>query len=126
MIVAHDCGLAINPMAIEGQIEGSIAMGHGQALYEELVQENGQTLNADFVNYRLPTARDVPEVDTMIVESADPGGPFGAKESGEGIIVSTIPAIANAISNATGIRIYSLPLSPEKLLKALEQKNSSK
>ena len=122
MVVAHDCGLAINPMAIEGQIEGSIAMGHGQALYEELIQEKGQTLNADFINYRLPTARDVPEVETMLVESVDPGGPYGAKESGEGIIVSTIPAIANAISNATGGRIHSLPLTPEKLLKALEQK----
>lgn len=122
MIVAHDCGLAINPMAIEGQIEGSIAMGHGQALYEELVQENGQTLNADFINYRIPTARDLPEVETMLIESVDPGGPFGAKESGEGIIVSTIPAIVNAISEATGVRICSLPITPEKLLKALEQK----
>jgi CO/xanthine dehydrogenase Mo-binding subunit len=126
MVIAHDCGRAINPMAIEGQIEGSIAMGHGQALYEELVQEKGQTLNADFINYRIPTARDVPEVETMLVESVDPGGPFGAKESGEGIIVSTIPAIANAVSEATGARIHSLPITPEKFLKALEEKGSSR
>jgi 4-hydroxybenzoyl-CoA reductase subunit alpha len=122
MIVAHDCGRALNPMAVEGQIEGSIAMGHGQALYEELIQEKGQTLNPDFINYHVPTALDVPEVETMLVESIDPRGPFGAKESGEGIIVSTIPAIANAIADATGIRLSSLPLTPEKLLKSLEQK----
>jgi len=126
MTVAHDCGRALNPLAVEGQIEGSIAMAHGQALYEEIVQDKGQTLNPDFLNYRLPTVRDVPEVEIMLVESIDPRGPFGAKESGEGIIVSTIPAIANAIADATGIHLSSLPFSPEKLLKALEGQGGGK
>ncbi|MBI5440991.1 MAG: molybdopterin-dependent oxidoreductase [Deltaproteobacteria bacterium] len=121
MVVAHDCGIAINPLAIEGQHEGSISGGVGHTIYEQCVEEDGWTLNPNFTAYGLPTVYDVPEeMVSLSIETIDPIGAFGAKESGEGTQVSTIPAIVNAIHNALGVWITDLPVTPEKVLKALQ------
>ncbi|HLA27943.1 MAG TPA: xanthine dehydrogenase family protein molybdopterin-binding subunit [Syntrophales bacterium] len=118
---AHDCGFAINPMSVEGQIEGSVSMTFGQALLEDFQMEKGWAMNPSFLGYKLPTAVDMPQVKSIIVESLDPEGPFGAKEASEGTNIPTIPAIANAIYDAIGVRIKDLPITPEKILKALEE-----
>ncbi|MBI5058890.1 molybdopterin-dependent oxidoreductase [candidate division KSB1 bacterium] len=118
---AHDCGKALNPLAVEGQMEGSIHMGLGQVLSEELRYDNGRLLNANLADYRIPTALDTPEMDVTIVESADPEGPFGAKEVGEGPIHPVLPSIGNAIFDAVGVRMYELPITPEKVRRALRQ-----
>lgn len=116
---AHDCGKAINPMAVEGQLEGSIHMGLGYALSEELLLDKGVTLNPSFLDYKLFSAMDMPQMESIIVESFEPEGPFGAKEAGEGLVCPTAPAVANAIYNAIGVRIKQLPLTPERVIKAL-------
>ncbi len=122
MVTAHDCGKAINPMLVEGQLEGSVVGGMGQALYEEVVMEKGQVMNPSFLDYGMPTTREMPEIETIEVETDDPLGPFGAKESGEGTQVSPAPAIANAIYDAIGIDFAELPITPEKILDALKGK----
>jgi 4-hydroxybenzoyl-CoA reductase alpha subunit len=119
---AHDCGKAINPLLVEGQVEGSIHMGIGYALSEELLADNGITLNSSFLNYSIPLANDMPDVETIEVETNDPIGPFGAKESGEGLTLPIAPAIANAIYAAVGVRVKELPITPDKILRALEKK----
>jgi len=119
---AHDVGRAINPMAVEGQIEGGVSMGLGYGLYEELVLEKGRLLNPNFADYALPTALDMPPVDTLIVETVDPEGPFGAKGMAEPANNPTAPAIANAVYDAVGVRIKDLPITAEKVLKALKEK----
>jgi 4-hydroxybenzoyl-CoA reductase subunit alpha len=119
---SHDCGKAINPMLVEGQIEGSVVGGMGQALYEEVITENGQVLNPSFLDYGIPTAMETPLITSVEVETNDPEGPFGAKESGEGIQVAPAPAIINAIYDAIGVRFKSLPVTPEKVLEALHKK----
>ena len=121
LITAHDCGRALNPLAVEGQLNGAVLMGKGYALSEHLCWEGGSTMNASFTDYRLPSAADTPELSPIIVESPDPLGPFGAKECGEGPLISVAPALANAVNNALGVRIKELPLTPEKVLKALEK-----
>jgi len=120
VVSTHDCGVPINPMAVEGQNEGSISIGQGQVLYEELLLDRGLALNPSFLEYKLPTSLDSPSMKTIHLESHDPIGPYGAKESGEGVILSTIPAIANAIGNALGRIIPSLPITPEKVLEMIE------
>ena len=122
---AHDVGRAINPMAVEGQIHGGISMGLGYGLYEELVVQEGQVLNPNFADYALPTALDMPEIDTIIIETDDPAGPFGAKGMAEPACIPTAPAIANAVYDAVGVRIKDLPITPEKVLKALKEKKES-
>jgi 4-hydroxybenzoyl-CoA reductase subunit alpha len=124
MTVAHDCGQPINPMSVEGQIEGCISMGMGYALSEHLSLEDGQTLNPSFLGYAIPTANQMPDIPITHVITEDPRGPFGAKETGEGSVDPTTPAIANAIYNATGIRILDLPITPEKILKKLEKRSA--
>jgi len=119
MVAAHDCGKAINPMLVEGQLEGSVVGGMGQALYEEVMIEKGQVLNPSFLDYGIPTAREIPEITSVEVETNDPEGPFGAKESGEGTQLAPAPAIINAIYDAIGVRFKSLPVTPEKILEAL-------
>ncbi len=121
-IVAHDCGVAINPMAVEGQLEGSLAMGHGYALTENVAAQDGLMLNPNFLDYKIPTALDIGSAKILLVESSDPKAPFGAKEAGEGPVSPTAPSIVNAIHHATGIWIKELPISPEKLLKAIKAK----
>ncbi len=122
---AHDVGRAINPMAVEGQIHGGISMGLGYGLYEELVVEEGQVLNPNFADYALPTALDMPEIETIIIETDDPAGPFGAKGMAEPACIPTAPAIANAVYDAVGVRIQDLPITPEKVLKALKENKES-
>ncbi|MCL4442133.1 MAG: molybdopterin-dependent oxidoreductase [Firmicutes bacterium] len=119
---AGDCGQPINPMSVEGQVQGSILMGIGQALYEEIkVAPDGRLLNPNLHDYKIPTMMELPEIDSTIVESYDPTAPFGAKESGEGPIQPVIPAILNAIYDATGVRFTELPVTPEKVLRALRE-----
>lgn len=123
MTDAHDCGLAINRTLVEGQMQGSLSMGLGECLFEEVkFDSRGRILNASLGEYRIPTALDMPKVKSIIVESNEPNGPYGAKEVGEGAIMPTIPAILNAIYDATGLRINELPVSSERLFMALKQK----
>jgi 4-hydroxybenzoyl-CoA reductase subunit alpha len=122
MVTSHDCGRAINPMLVEGQLEGSVVGGMGQALYEEVITEKGQVQNPSFLDYGIPTALEVPAIASIEVETDDPEGPFGAKESGEGTQLAPAPAIVNALYDAIGVRFKSLPVTPEKVLKALKEK----
>ncbi len=122
MTDAHDCGLAINKTMVEGQMQGSLSMGLGEALFEEVkFDENGALMTPSLGEYRIATALDMPNIDTLIIESGEPNGPFGAKEVGEGAIMPTIPAILNAVYDATGVRINELPLTPERVLLALKE-----
>ncbi len=123
MTDAHDCGFAINRTSVEGQMQGSLCMGLGEAMFEEVkFDEDGRILNANLGEYKIPTALDMPNVEAIIVESNEPNGPFGAKEVGEGAIIPTIPAILNAVYDATGVRINELPLTPERVYMALKAK----
>jgi 4-hydroxybenzoyl-CoA reductase alpha subunit len=119
---AHDVGRAINPMAVEGQIHGGISMGLGYALYEELVVKEGQVLNPNFADYALPTALDMPPIESILIETDDPAGPYGAKGMAEPACIPTAPAIANAVYDAVGVRIRDLPITPEKVLTALKER----
>jgi 4-hydroxybenzoyl-CoA reductase alpha subunit len=123
MTDAHDCGFAINRTNVEGQMQGSLSMGLGEALFEEVkFDEAGRVINASLGEYRIPTTLDMPNVKTIIIESNEPNGPFGAKEVGEGAIMPTIPAILNAIYDATGVRIDELPITSERLYNAIKKK----
>jgi 4-hydroxybenzoyl-CoA reductase subunit alpha len=122
MVTAHDCGRAINPMLVEGQLEGSVVGGMGQALYEDIVVEKGQVMNPSFLDYGFPTFLEMPEIEAIEVETDDPVGPYGAKEAGEGTQLSPAPAIVNAIYDAIGVDFMELPVTPEKILQALEKK----
>ena len=122
IVASHDCGKAINPMLVEGQLEGSVVGGMGQALYEEVITEKGQVMNPSFLDYGIPTAMEVPSITSVEVETNDPEGPFGAKESGEGTQLAPAPAIINAIYDAIGVRFKTLPVTPEKILRALDEK----
>jgi len=121
-IAAHDVGKAINPMLLEGQIYGGGLQGIGYALGERMIYDKGYLKNGNFLDYKMPTVRDVPPVQAVIVESDEKDGPFGAKGIGEPGLVPTAPAIANAIYDAVGVRIKDLPITPEKILKALKEK----
>lgn len=120
---AHDCGKAINLTSVEGQMEGSVSMGLGECMFEEVkFDEKGRLLNPSLGEYHIPTVMDMPRMNCIVVESNEPNGPFGAKEVGEGAIMPTIPAILNAVRNATGAAINELPLTPERVLKAIMEK----
>ncbi|MEK7277291.1 MAG: molybdopterin cofactor-binding domain-containing protein, partial [Chloroflexota bacterium] len=119
LVCANDVGRAINPMAVEGQIQGGAQMGLGYALTEEVIVKEGRVLNPDFLDYRMFTAADMPEIETIIIETNDPQGPFGAKGVGEMGGTPTAAAIANAIYDAVGVRMTKLPMTPERILKAL-------
>jgi CO/xanthine dehydrogenase Mo-binding subunit len=121
-----DIGKAINPKNVEGQIEGGTVQGIGMALMEEQVIKEGITLNPDLTGYLIPTSMDTPRFTTRLVENEDSEGPFGAKGIGEPATIATAPAIANAIYDAIGIRIFELPITPEKILKALKEKKKNK
>ncbi len=121
--VAHDCGRALNPTIVRGQMEGSTYMGAGEVVLENHdLNRFGLHAGPSLLDYRIPTTLDTPELEALIVESIDPEGPYGAKEAGEGPLHSTIPAIANAIYDAVGIRLRELPFSPAKVLAALQEK----
>ncbi len=123
---AHDCGRALNPVSVEGQIIGSVWMGMGQALTEEMVWKDGMLMNPGLLEYRSPSSIESPEIEPIIVESIDPEGPFGAKECSEGSLAATIPAIANAIYDAVGVRLHESPFTPERVLAALRAKKKEK
>lgn len=116
---AHDVGRAINPRGVEGQIEGGVVQGLGQALMEDYQTEKGYTTTHGFAKYILPTSLDIPQINCTIVEDPDPLSPLQAKGIGEPALVPTAPAIMNAIYDAIGVRIKSLPATPEKILDAL-------
>ncbi len=120
--VAHDCGRALNRLAVEGQVQGSVWMGMGQAMSEETGYHQGLPLAANLLDYRVPTIADSPPIEVQIVESNDPLGPFGAKEAGEGSLAGFLPALTNAVADAIGLRATELPLTPDRVLRALEQK----
>jgi CO/xanthine dehydrogenase Mo-binding subunit len=121
LVSVHDCGKTINPLGAEGQIEGGVAQGIGYALMEGLIWENGQTLNPNMVDYKIPTSLDIPVIKPIFVETYEPIGPFGAKGLAEPGLVSVAPAIANAIYDAIGVRVQDLPLSPEKIWRAIRK-----
>ncbi len=122
---AHDIGKAINPQSVEAQIEGSLAMGIGYTFYEDLQFRNGRVVNPNFANYRLPRSIGIPEMESIMVETNDPEGPFGAKGMGEASLLPTSAAIANAIEDAIGIRIKELPITAKKIIKAIKEKEIS-
>jgi xanthine dehydrogenase molybdenum-binding subunit len=122
-VVSQDCGKALNPMLLEGQMEGGAAQGIGYGIYEDLKFDKGVCLNPTFLDYKIMTAQDMPPIKCHLIETDDPAGPFGAKGIGEAGAIPTAAAIRNAFYNATGVWIYELPLSPEKVLKALKESN---
>lgn len=123
---AHDCGKAINPLAVNGQIIGSCHMGMGQVLSEEMrYGRNGHLMNPDLLDYKIPSVHEMPEVIPIIVESNDPEGPFGAKEAGEGPLLPILPAVCNAVYDAIGIRTNELPMTPERVYKMIERRCKS-
>lgn len=125
MAAAHDVGRAINPLLLEGQIQGGLSQGIGYSLTEHLEFEMGQALNGTLADYKVLTAKDMPEVMAIPVETVDPEGPMGAKGIGEPVLVPTAPAIANAIYDAVGVRLRELPMTPPRVLEALRAKSGT-
>jgi len=123
-IGAHDVGRAINPAAVEGQIEGGATQGQGYALSEEMLYHDGRLMTPSLSEYLIPTAMDVPIVKSIILESRSGLGPFGAKGIGEAALTPVAPAIANAVADAIGVRIADLPITPEKVVNALRRSES--
>jgi 4-hydroxybenzoyl-CoA reductase subunit alpha len=122
----HDCGTPINPMAVHGQVEGAIVMSAGETIMEGVeFDEKGQLLNASLKGYLTMTIKDAPEIFSGIVDSYEPRGPFGAKEIGEGSTLPVLGAVAHAIANATGVWVRDLPITPEKILDAMRQKDEA-
>ena len=121
-VVAQDVGFAMNPTYIEGQIEGGVAQGLGQALSEEIVYDAGRVLNANLTDYKMPTAVDVPRIESILVQHPSLVGPFGAKGVGEPPNIEPPAAVANAVASATGVRITSLPITAEKVALALRER----
>ena len=119
--IAHDCGRAFNPLLVEGQTEGSVYMALGEALMEEQIfRKNGLHKIPSILEYKSPTTLETPEIETILVETNDPEGPFGAKEAGQGPLLPVVPAVANAVYDAIGVRIHEIPITPDKILRALE------
>ncbi len=118
---AHDCGTAVNPMLVEGQAEGAVLMGMSEVLFEnEVFDKKGRMINADLHNYLIATSADMPEIHSTIVDSYEPEGPYGAKEVGEGATLPILGAIANAVADAIGARVFELPITPQKVLEAIQ------
>jgi 4-hydroxybenzoyl-CoA reductase subunit alpha len=120
--VAHDCGKALNRLTVEGQVQGSVWMGMGQAMSEEAGYHDGLMVMANMLDYRVPTIQDSPPIEVGIVESNDPHGPFGAKEAGEGSLAAFLPALTNAVADAIGIRFNDLPVTPDRVFEAIEKR----
>jgi CO/xanthine dehydrogenase Mo-binding subunit len=119
MVAAYDVGKVINPISLEGQIEGGTIQGLGYALMEEMIHKNGVVVNPNLGDYYVPTSLDIPEIKTIIVEYPGRLGPYGAKAIGEPPIVLPAPAIVNAIDNAIGVRINEIPATPDRVLTGL-------
>jgi len=120
--VAHDCGKALNRLSVEGQVQGSVWMGMGQAMSEETAYHEGLLVTGNMLDYRVPTIEDSPPIEVGIIESNDPHGPFGAKEAGEGSLAAFLPALTNAVANAIGVRFNTLPVTPDRVFAALEKR----
>jgi 4-hydroxybenzoyl-CoA reductase alpha subunit len=126
LYLAHDCGTALNRQSVEGQLDGSMCHGLGEALFEEVVfDDKGNVTNNDLGNYKIPTFLDVPELSALIIESNEPNGPFGAKEAGEGCIIPVIPAIISAVYDACGVLILDVPITAEKIYKGIQEKKKA-
>lgn len=126
LAAAHDLGLALNPPAAEGQVEGATVMGLAETLLEDhAFLDRGQHASPSLLEYKVPTALDVPDIESILVESDDPEGPFGAKEVGEGSLHPAIPAVVNAVYDAVGIWLHEVPITPEAVLKALRKREES-
>jgi 4-hydroxybenzoyl-CoA reductase subunit alpha len=121
---AFDCGRALNRLAVEGQIEGSIHMGLGQFMGEGMVYRGPRLLNPSLLEYKIPMPQQMPEIETILVGEDDPEGPFGAKEAGEGPLIATLPALGNALYDAIGVRFTELPVTPERVLRGLERRRA--
>jgi len=126
IVAAQDVGKAINPTAIEGQMQGGILQGIGMVLQEELVYEDNRPVNANFLNYKIPRIGDAPPIEVVIIESPEEDGPFGAKAAGEPSINATLAAVANAVAHATGIRFHKLPLTADRVLAELKKREGAK
>jgi 4-hydroxybenzoyl-CoA reductase subunit alpha len=129
--IAHDVGKCINPVLVVGQVEGSVYMGLGEAMMEEMAYRDDANDNVvhkfpSLLEYKSPTTKEMPEVETFLIEDPDPNGPFGAKEVGQGPLLPIPPAVANAIYDAVGVRVDEVPATPEKVLKALKAKAQGK
>jgi CO/xanthine dehydrogenase Mo-binding subunit len=132
--IAHDIGRSLNPSLVRGQVEGSVYMGLGEALMEEqafrrLPPRLSNALVHKFpsiLEYKSPTSLDMPEIFTELIEHPDPEGPFGAKEVGQGPLLPIMPAVANAVYDAVGVRVDEIPVTPEKIVKALQAKASGR
>jgi 4-hydroxybenzoyl-CoA reductase alpha subunit len=124
--LAHDVGRALNPLLVEGQVEGSVYMAIGEALMEAQVFRRGLHKTPSMLDYKSPTTLETPEIHTLLVETDDPEGPFGAKEAGQGPLLPVLPAIANAVYDAVGVRVDELPITPEKILRGLDLKRQGK
>jgi CO/xanthine dehydrogenase Mo-binding subunit len=126
LTTAQDVGKAINPLSVEGQIQGASVQSVGVALWEEVMyDEEGQVRNPGLLDYRMPTASDIPMIETIIVEVPSRDGPYGAKGVGEVSIMTPVTAIANAVAAAIGTRICELPITPERVWRALKDQEKS-
>ncbi len=120
--LAHDIGRALNPLVAEGQVEGGVYMGLGEALMEEQIFRKGLHKIPSMLDYKSPTIFEMPDVETILIETNDPNGPYGAKEVGQGPLLPVMPAVANAVYDAVGVRIDEVPITPEKIFKAMREK----
>jgi CO/xanthine dehydrogenase Mo-binding subunit len=122
---AFDCGRPLNRLAVEGQIEGSIHMGLGQVMGEGMTYRGSRLLNPSLLEYKIPMPQQMPEVECLLVGDADPEGPFGAKEAGEGPLIAILPAVGNALYDAIGVRFYELPITPDKVVRGMEKQKDA-
>ncbi|MCI4327856.1 MAG: xanthine dehydrogenase family protein molybdopterin-binding subunit [Thermoplasmata archaeon] len=122
---AFDCGRALNRLAVEGQIEGSIHMGLGQFMGEAMMYRGARLMNPSLLEYKIPMPQQMPDVECLLVGDDDPEGPFGGKEAGEGPLIATLPAAGNALYDAIGVRFHDLPVTPEKVVRGMEQRRQS-
>ncbi len=123
--VAVDVGRALNPLAVEGQAQGGVWMGMGQALSEQTAYDEGRMLHGNLLDYRVPTMAESPDIEVLIVESVDPNGPFGAKEASEGMLAGFLPAVREAVQEAAGVNCDSFPLSPERIAELLDARQAA-
>jgi len=117
--VAHDCGFAINPMSVEGQVQGGVWMGLAQAISEQTRYTNGLHMDANFIDYRFPSIVESPDIEVKMIEPGDPNGPFGAKEASEGALSSILAAVASAVRDAIGIEMNATPMTADRILAKL-------
>jgi len=122
---AFDCGRALNRLAVEGQIEGSIHMGLGQLMGEAMNYRGSRLMNPSLLEYKIPMPQQMPEVECLLVGDDDPEGPFGGKEAGEGPLIATLPAAGNALYDAVGVRFHDLPITPEKVVRGIELRHQA-